>query len=701
VYFCGLHYNMPQTFQNRDLAWLSFNERVLQEAEDKTVPLLERLKFLGIFSNNQDEFYRVRVATLRRMKSMEEKAIKLLGARPSLVLERINKKALKLQTRFDKAYEQIIKELGKENIYILDEKKLDKEQKQFVISFFREKVRPAIHPLMLSHRIDPQSLRDRELYLAVWMSKKEKSASAYAIIHIPTNILPRFVVLPEKNNKKYIILLDDVIRLNLSEVFTIFDFTNFLAYAIKVTRDAELDIDNDISQSFVSLLQEGLEKRKTGQALRFVYDEKMPHSFRDALLKILRLENQQGAVIPGARYHNFRDFIHFPDLGRSDLKQPWLQPSIHPQLTDKTRLFPEIKKKDHLLSYPYQSFITQLDFLREAALDPAVTQVYMTLYRLAKNSQIINALINAARNGKQVMVVLELRARFDEEANILWSKLLQDEGVKVIHGVEDLKVHAKLILITRKEHNAEMDYAAIGSGNFNEETAQFYTDHTLFTSKPAITSEVKKLFLFFQKNYISQKYKTLLVAPFNMRARIDMLIKKEIEMVRTGKEAFIYFKLNNLMDRKLANSLYKASQAGVIIKLIVRGACCIIPGQKNMSENIEAISIVDNLLEHSRLFIFGNGGDARIYLGSSDLMVRNLDYRIEVLCPVSDADCKASLLRQFELYWADHRKARIWDKMMTNSYRAEDKNYLPSQLCVSQYFNKLAEMAISKKSNKK
>ncbi len=692
---------MAKIYQNRDLAWLSFNERVLQEAEDKTVPLLERLKFLGIFSNNLDEFYRVRFATIRRMLRLDEKAVQLLGNSPKIILERINKMALKLQNRFDKAYIKILDELEHQDIYIINESQLNKEQNIYIQDYFKNHVRPALHPIIIRHQLDDQAIKDREIYLAILMQKKDKMHTGYAIIQIPTDILPRFIVLPEKSKKKYVILLDDVIRLNLQEVFNIFDYTHFEAYAIKVTRDAELDIDNDLSQSFITQLQEGLEKRKTGKALRFVYDEKMPHTFRDHLLKTIGIKPDQGAIIPGSRYHNFKDFIKFPDLGRKELKQQPIHPLPHPQLKDVSKIFAEIKKKDILLSYPYQSFVTQLDLLREAALDPSVTHIYMTIYRLAKNSQIINALINAARNGKQVMVIIELKARFDEEANINWSKLLADEDVKVVHGVEGLKVHSKLILITRKENNKLVNYAAIGSGNFNEETALYYTDHTLFTINTSITSEVKKVMLFFQKNYISQKYKTLLIAPFNMRMKINALIKREAAIAKSGQKAFIWIKLNNLMDKKLAKSLYSAAQDGVQVRLIVRGTCTIIPGLKEMSENIEAISIVDNLLEHSRIFIFGNGGDEKIYIGSADLMVRNLDYRVEVLCPIFDQDCKQSLMQQFEIYWSDQRKARIWDKSMKNEYRHKGKDHLSSQQMMFNFFANSFELTSNNRTPKK
>jgi polyphosphate kinase len=671
-------------FTNKEISWLSFNERVLQEAADPTVPLLERIKFLGIFSSNLDEFFRVRVATLRRLTNLGKKAKKIIGHDPNLVLKEIQKIVINQQNEFEKIYQQILKELASQKIFIIDEQRLNEEQGYFVKSYFRREVRPKLIPIMLDSKGKFPHLKDKSVYLAIVLSRRDKSKkNKYALIEIPRKVLPRFLILPAIGDKKYIIMLDDVIRYGLEDIFAIFEFDTFEAYTIKLTRDAELDIDDDLSESYIRKIHKSLKQRKGGFPVRFTYDSKIPKRFLSYITERLNLTDKD-ALIPGAKHHNFKDFIDFPKVGPNSLKNPPLISLAHKDLQNSQSLITTIKEKDILLHFPYQSFDYIIDLLREAAIDPNVTSIKITLYRVARYSSIVHALINAAKNGKSVTVVVELQARFDEEANIYLADKLSEEGVKVVYGVRGLKVHAKCCLITRKDKGKIYHYAIIGTGNFNEDTAKIYSDHCLFTSNTKITREVVRIFDFIEQPYKVKSFKHLIVAPFYMRKKISRLIQNEIDNARNGKESYIILKLNNLADFEIIEKLYQASEAGVKIKLIVRGMFSLIPGVEGLSKNIKAISIVDKFLEHTRIFIFCNGGDEKYFISSADFMGRNFDKRVEAACSIYDKNIQQELKSFLNIQLEDNIKSRILDKDLKNYYtqkssikkiRAQDKIY--------------------------
>jgi polyphosphate kinase len=661
---------------NRESSWLSFNERVLQEAEDKNVPLIERLKFLGIYSSNLDEFFSVRVGTIIRLIKVGIKAKNEIGGKPKDILNEIQHIVLQQRDKFDKIFSELLKELEKENIFIINEKELSPEQEKFVKSYFEQKVYPRLVPVMLNSHPSFPYLKNTVIYLAIYLSyKNSHSKPVYALIEVPANILPRFIVLPKIDDRKFIIMLDDVIRYGLQDIFSIFEFDNHQAYTIKLTRDAELEIDDDVTRSFFEKISDSVKQRQLGQPVRFVYDRDIPSNLFNFILKRNHLQDFQN-LIPGGRYHNARDFMNFPKIGSAALVYKPRAPLNHPHLVKSKSIFSVLKEKDILLHYPYQSFHHIIDLLREAAIDPKVTSIKMTLYRVAKDSNVINVLRNACRNGKEVTAVIELQARFDEEANIRWTQKLEEENARIIDGVPGLKVHAKLCLITRNEQGEKFNYAVVGTGNFNEETARIYSDHALLTANQKITQEVAKVFKFLENNYKTFNYKHLLVSPFFMRKRFLKLIETEIDNASAGKEAYIYAKMNSLVDQDIIKKLYKASQAGVKIKLIVRGICSLIPGIKDISENIEAIAILDKYLEHSRIFIFCHGGDERYYISSADWMIRNLDNRVEVAVPIFNKNIQKELKDFFLIQLKDNYKARILDEKQDNNYRHNDSEPL-------------------------
>jgi polyphosphate kinase len=675
---------------NRDVSWLSFNERVLQEASDSRVPLIERLRFLGIFSSNLDEFYRVRVASLTRMASLSTKSRKNLNFDPEKVLKKIQTKGLAQQLEFEKAYNKIIRELENNNIKFINEKELTESQGKFVLDYFQHSVRQTLVPIMLDKKMKFPFLKDKVIYLAIKMThSKRKGDVQYALCEIPSLVISRFLVLPESiKGRTDIILLDDVLRYCFQDVFSIFDYDCIEGYTIKLTRDAELDIEEELSGSLIEKVAKSLKKRKQGDPVRFIHDKKMPPDLLEFILKKLKLQNDEN-VIHGGRYHNFKDFMKFPAIGSKNLVNEHLPPLAHSSLKNERSILSAVRKKDVLISFPYQTFNYIIDLLREAAMDPSVLKIQINLYRVADRSKIANALINASKNGKEVVAVVELQARFDEENNIKLAQKLQEEGVKVIFGVNGLKVHSKLILIERKESGKKKLYAHIGTGNFNEDTARLYCDHSLLTSDERITSEVNHIFEFFENNLKRTPFRYLLVSPFNVRKRLIELINEEIRNARRQHEAYIILKLNNLVDEEMIRKLYQASNEGVKIKIIVRGTCSLIPGVKGMSENIEAISIVDRFLEHSRVFIFGNDGHELMFISSADWMQRNLDYRIEVTAPVFDREVRRQLRDIIDMQFKGTSKARIIDKEQTNNYKGNiihQKDLFRSQTETYKYF---------------
>lgn len=684
---------------NRELSWLQFNARVLQEAADKTVPLIERLRFLGIFSNNLDEFFKVRYATIKRIDLAGKGAKSVLGGiKANQLLEEITQIVIDQQSESLNILEAIQNKLKEHNIFIINEKQVSKSQQPFLKNFFLQKVSPALVTIILNDLAELPRLKDSAAYLAVKMvmkepaQKKADSSTAartfkekkYVLIEIPRSI-ERFVVLPKEGDKQYVILLDDLIRYHLHSIFNIFDYESITAHMIKITRDAELDIDSDLSKSFIEKISAGVKDRVEGEPVRFVYDMNIEQDTLQYLMKKMGIDSTD-SIIPGGRYHNRRDYMNFPSLGNEELQYKSYEPLPVPGLVLQGSLFKEIAQKDYLLHTPYQSFSYTVKFLREAALDPAVKSIKITIYRLAKISHIASSLVNAVKNGKKVTVQIELRARFDEVANINYAEQLQREGVNLIFGVKGLKVHCKCCVVERVENNKVKRYGFVSTGNLNESTARVYSDLTLFTSDQNILKEVNKVFDFFEVNYKVSRYKHLIVSPHYTRTGLIKLIETEIENAAAGKPAGIKLKMNSLSDYVLIDKLYEASRAGVKMKLVIRGICCLVPGVKGMSENIEVISIVDKYLEHPRIYIFENAGVPRVFISSADWMTRNLDYRVEITCPIYDSEIQKELIDTFEICWSDNVKARKITEKQDNEYRRNNKPPLRAQFALYDYY---------------
>ena len=665
---------------DREKSWLAFNARVLQEAADEAVPLLERLRFIGIFSNNLDEFFRVRFAAIRRLSLSGESGEKILGGVTAHQLVKdITEIVIKQQSDSLRILNTIEKELEKQNIIIVNENEVSEAHESFVKEFFIQKVSPELVTIILNDLAEFPLLKDTSGYLAIKLVMKSESKSSilgliktkpeirYAIIEIPKNT-NRIVELPAMNGKQYLMLLDDVIRYNLSSIFNIFEYESISAHMIKITRDAQLDIDSDMSKSMLEKIATSVKDRRIGEPVRFVYDKLIDKDTLKFFLNKMGIDESDG-VIPGGRYHNRRDYMNFPNLGRYDLLYPPRVPLPVEGLSLEGSILNKIAQKDYLVYAPYQSFSYLIKFLREAALDPKVTTIKITLYRLAKNSQIISSLINAAKNGKKVTVQIELQARFDEASNISYAEQMQQEGIELIFGIKGLKVHSKICAIDRMEDGKIKRYGFISTGNFNESTAKIYTDYTLFTSHQQILKDVAKIFDFFDVNYRVHRYKHLIVSPHYTRSKFYKLIDREITNAVLGKPAYMHLKMNSLSDYKIINKLYEASNAGVKIKLQVRGICSLIPGVKGMSENIEAISIVDYFLEHTRSFIFCNNDDPEVFISSADFMTRNLDGRVEVTCPIYDLEIKKQIIDTFTIGWGGNVKARFHSDKFDNKYR--------------------------------
>jgi polyphosphate kinase len=696
-----MNHHLPvNRYIDREKSWLAFNARVLQEAADEKVPLLERLRFLGIFSNNLDEFFRVRFAALRRF-SLEGKTGEDVfnGKSAQKLLKEITEIVIEQQSESLRILSIIEKELSNENIFIINETELTKEQEIFVKDFFIQRVSPELVTIVLNDLAEFPLLKDTSGYLAVKLVMKPQPVVEggmlpvpeirYAIVEIPKTI-NRFVVLPSNNEKQYIIMLDDIIRHNMHSIFNIFDYDSIAVHMIKITRDAQLDIDSDQSKSLMEKISTGVKERRVGEPVRFVYDQSIGNDTLDFFLKRMNIHSTD-SIIPGGRYHNRRDYMDFPNLGRHDLLYQKNVPLPINGLSLEGSILQKIKEKDYLLNAPYQSFSYVIKFLREAALDPDVVSIKITLYRLARNSQIVSSLINAAKNGKKVTVQIELQARFDEASNIWYAEQMKTEGINLIFGVKGLKVHSKICVIERLENDKIKRYGFVSTGNFNESTAKVYTDVTLFTSHMAIMKELIKIFDFFDVNYRVHRYKHLFVSPHYTRIRFYKLIEREILNAIAGREAYIKLKMNSLTDYKMIDKLYEASRQGVKIQLIIRGMCCLIPGVKGMSENIEAVSIVDNYLEHSRTYIFANGGNPEVYISSADFMPRNLDERVEVTCPIYDEDIKQEILDTFEIGWKGNVKVRLHSEHLDNKYRKRpnEKIFRAQHETYNYYRNKL------------
>ena len=676
----------------RDISWLSFNSRVLQEAADDSVPLKERIKFLGIFSNNLDEFFRVRVAGLKKMIDLGNKARMHLEVDPQNILDEIQEKVISQQREFERIWKEILRELKKEKINIVNEKKLSATHQKFILDYFNEEVKSYIIPLMIESLHQFPVLNDKSIYLACRLAKHDRSIpQRFALVSVPTRHLTRFLILPPRNEEQFVILLEDVIRFCLPNIFSFFGYDKFSSHLIKVTRDAEIDVDNDVSGSLIQKIQKGLKNRKKGKPVRFVYDKEIEPALLTYLVKRLGLTHNEN-MIPGGSIHNYKDFINFPD---AVFKQKGLRkkPFTHPLLKSSNSVTAVVMEKDVMLHFPYHSYDSIIDFLREAAIDPEVVSIKITCYRLASRSKVINALTNAVRNGKQVTAMLELRARFDEEANLKWKEELEEAGVKVLLGVPDLKVHAKLCLIKKRVKNVTTHYGFISTGNLNEKTAKVYGDHCLLTSDRNLMADVNRIFTYLENPSVRigllKACKHLLVSPVTMRRQINLLINKEIRFANHKKPAGITLKLNSLSDALLIEKLTEAAKAGVQIKLIIRGICCMFTENKKFKKPVEAISIIDEYLEHARIMIFENNGDPKVYISSADWMVRNIDHRIEVACPVLEKDLKKELIDIINIQLKDNIKARQLDNDLSNQYiNPRNTKKIRSQIEIFNYLNK-------------
>lgn len=680
---------MEFPFVNRELSWLDFNRRVLQEAQDPNVPLIERIRFIGIFSNNLDEFYKVRYATVKRIAQMEAESLSVESKNAEQLLQEITQKTIALQDESFSTIKQLTDELKDEQIFVLNEHMLDEEHASFVHQYFDEKVSPSLLTVIISEETRMPNTKGSNVFLGIRMEQEKTNEPLYALIQIPTH-LDRIVVLPSRGEKKYVMLLDDLIRHQMQYIFSVFSPTSISAHMVKFTRDAELDFDDDINKSYVDKIASSVRERVGGDPVRFVYDKNIEPDVLELLLDKFEIGSRD-SMIPGGRYHNRRDYMKFPSLGRTDLLYEKTPALPIKRFSLNQSILAQIAQRDFLQYTPYHSFAYVIKFLREASLDPKVKSVFITIYRLSKDSQVANALIQAARNGKQVTVQIELQARFDEESNIRYAEMLKNEGVQLVFGVPSLKVHSKICLIQRQEGDKLIRYGFISTGNFNESTARIYTDYTLFTANQQVLKEVNRVFTFLEKSYKVPSHKHLLISPFTTSSGLKERIEREIAFAKEGRIALIRIKINNLTNYDMVASLYAASQAGVQIRMIVRGICCLVPGVKGVSENIEVISIVDRFLEHPRMVIFENDGDRDIFLSSSDWMTRNLDNRVEVSCPIYDKDIQQELVDTFELSWNDNVKSRWVNSDSKPVYRTNGAAALRSQEATYTYYKNKIE----------
>ena len=670
---------------NREISWLEFNERVLQEADDTNVPLIERVRFLGIFSNNLDEFYRVRYATVKRIAVSNDSGKTIYrDVTAKNLLKEISTKAIKLQEQSFKILSKVVVELEREKIFFVNENTMMKYQKKFISSYFSDIISPSLGIIVLDKIKKMPKFEDNLSFILVKM-KNKYDQSQHAILHFPKN-LKRFIQLPSNDDNDYVVMIDDIIRYYLKKIFKIFRPKQISAHMIKISRDAELEFDDDISKSYLEKISESLLDRYSGHPVRFVYDSEMSKETLDFIISKMSIDVENDSIVPGGKYHNRSDYMNFPSLGRKKLIYDDLIPLKISGLNLNKGMFKKIAEKDFLLHTPYQKFLYIINFLIEASIDPKVKKIFITIYRLSKLSKVASALINAARNGKKVFVLIELQARFDESANIKYAKEMQSHGIKISYGSQNLKVHSKICVVERKQENGIDKYGFISTGNLNESTAKVYTDMTLFTSNNQILDEVKSVFNFFDANYKKYNFKNLFISPINTSTRLKKLIKNEIKNAKKGEPAWIKIKINNITNRNMIKALYDASRNGVKIELIVRGVCCLIPGIKKMSESIKGISIVDRFLEHTRFMIFCDGGNNKTYISSADWMTRNLDNRVEVTCPIFDKEIKDEIMDVFKIYWNDNVKSRFINSPKINSYKKNKNPVYRSQSEVYKYY---------------
>ena len=680
---------MDIKYINRELSWLDFNARVLQEASNIEVPILERLRFIGIFSNNLDEFFQVRYATVKRIAdenaSNKKNKENILAKK---LLQNITKKVIKLQNESTEILNSIEKSLQKENIFFIDENQIPSNQKEFLKDYFLRNISPSLATIILSNN-KIHDFKDNKAFLIVNL-KLKGSDNLYALVELPKDI-SRFVVLPKTDKKQYIMFIDDIIRYHLNIIFSFFDYTSIEAHMLKITRDAELDIDDiDLSKSYIKKILEYVNKRKISNPVRLVYDKKIPKKTLKYLLEKINISSYD-SLIPGGKYHHRSDYMNFPDLQRDELLYKKQKPLDIKNLNIESNLLDQISLRDFLMYTPYHSFSYLVSLLRQSAIDPSVTSIKITLYRLSTNSNVISSLINAAKNGKKVLVQIELQARFDEENNIKVSQQLKSAGVEIIFGVKGLKVHSKICLIERIEEKKKRLYGFLSTGNFNESTAKIYSDFTLFTSNNKILKEVKKVFEFLQSNYKIYEYKHLIVSPHQTKNKLFELIDNEIYNAKKGIKSEIILKLNSFTSYKFVDKLYDASKSGVKIKLLVRGICCLIPQKLNLSENIEVKSVVDRYLEHSRVYVFENSGDKKVFISSADLMTRNIEKRVEVACPIYQVDLKKQILDALDISISDNVKTRLINHETQNIFYKDSKRKIRSQWKMYEYFKSILD----------
>jgi polyphosphate kinase len=680
----------PKTIA-RDISWLSFNARVLQEAADESVPLRERIRFLGIFSNNMDEFFRVRVATLKRMMQIGNRANMHLETNPQQILDDIQMTVLNQQSEFARIWENVQEEMREQSIFLVTEKEMDMDQQEFVRNYFEAEVSPNIIPLMIENIPQFPHLRDKSIYLAIVMWKKESALKKkYALIEIPSRVLGRFLLLPSKPDQHHIILLEDIVRFSLPEIFSYFGYDQYHSHVFKVTRDAELEIDNDLSTNIIQKIEKGLKNRRKGKPVRFVYDKEMDPGLLEYLTRRLNLSKRDN-LIPGGRIHNFRHFMDFPDQVFKTNKAARKKPFDHPMLVEH-RVSEVVLQRDIMLHFPYHSFTPLIDIIREAAFDPDVTTIKITCYRMAAHSRIINALINAVRNGKEVVVMLELRARFDEEANLEWKSTLEDEGAKVLVGLPNMKVHSKICMIRKKVKDKQIVYGFVSTGNLNEKTARVYGDHCLLTSNQRIMNDVSRIFNYLE-HYKSGMHsmkscETIIPSPQIIRKEMYRLMDEEIKQARKNKPSGITLKMNSLSDEGMIAKLNEAARAGVPIRLIIRGILCMLTENKKFRRPIRAISIIDEYLEHARVWVFHNRGKEKVYISSADWMLRNLEHRVEATCPILDHEIKKELIDIINIQLQDNVKARWLDNDLSNEYVRTTRKKVRAQVETYNYLYK-------------
>lgn len=676
---------------DRDISWMFFNARVLQEASRQDVPLLERLNYLGIYSNNLDEFYRVRMASDARLAEMRRAAVRDRAEAAKILVQRLQQLDAGYSAVYHKEVHAVLEELKKQNIEFVGEENLSDADRHFVRKWFRQTLAGFVNPQWLKAAKDLYNYNDESIYLAIDLERNGESD--YAILDLPAQQVGRFLQLPSDDDAVRLIYIDDVVRICLPLLFPGLDYDRYSAYSFKFTRDAEMEIDDDLHIGRLQKVAKAVNNRRKGPAMRVIYDREMPQQLLNKILHHLKVDAMD-TLQPSGRYHNHKDFMTLPDFGRTDLTYAPMPPLVPAELKSGKSLLSEIQQRDRFIHVPYHTFDYFIRLLQEAAVSPAVRSIKISLYRVAGHSKVVEALIAAARNGKKVTVLVELMARFNEQSNINISRRMQEAGIKVLFGPEGMKVHGKLLYIGMRRSR---DISVISTGNFHEGNARHYTDVLLFTSRPEITSEVNMVFDLIRNPFAGCSFKKLMVSPQSMRDKIYELIDNEIAAAKKGREAGIKIKINHITDPGMVQKLYEASQAGVPVDLLVRGCCSLVPGKKGISENIRAYGIIDRYLEHSRILVFKAGGKNLTFIGSADWMPRNLDRRIEVMAPVIDPEIKREMLAIIDMGLRDNISARVIDGNGTNDIHKTDGEAISrSQSKLYEHYNEAETPSPSK-----